>query len=377
MRKSTAVLLLLAAVFVLAGVQEAHASVCYTLRQMRIFRQDTGAEIQPGGTVYIAPHQTLLLNVYAGDSNDDGILDISDLHQWTVSDDARIYVSLADTGSVAGLSSSFIAQGSSMGLTSTLSERIGTIAVTATDVINTTMTFQLEYGQGDVTSPTTFAYSSVFPIRFVTTATVDLYYLYIPKSMSIRDGNHNKITSQISITGGSTTTLYVDTDDFNGDHQIDDLDYFIFPVSATGYTMTPTVVVDDPSIARASASHSNLLGLTPTQTRYPTTIATLTLSAINTGGTEGDLYNPAYTFFSYTIALAGTTADGTTIEDVVSYQNEEEEGTISTQSVTLRVNPLDDANAEHEDDRGGTCSAFGLGALLLAAPLFFARKKSV
>lgn len=308
-----------------------------------------GITVPKGGTVTIQPNQTLLFDV-----------DITATRSIFVSGDDRL---------VVGMSSAFENQtinGSTVHLF--YEPNMQTLSVTADGVVDGTIYFQLQGNvQGGDGTPNVGPFASdSHPIHLQTGPVTDLFYLFVPKGMSLVNENGNKISS-IRMEASRTRTLYAAADDYNQDGVIDALDYDVYPVNSL--QMKPTIETDDEAVVTGTSTNPSLTGLTPTLSRYPTRIATVNLKAMNEGGDEGSDYPIRYTEVSYQIEFNGTTGSGINLQNILP-----DSGKTQTPKVSVAVTALDDAGGG--SDGGGTCNAVGLGAFLFLVPLALFRRKS-
>ena len=345
MKKSSIVLTI--AVFLLIGCG---AVLAKDVKMPRVFTLSLdGVTIPKGGTVSINPNQTLLLDV-----------DITNY---------SLEFASGDDGLVVGIKGDLENQtinGQNVHLNYDVSAKV--LSVTAQGVVDGTIYFQLEGNitGNDGTPYTGPFYSESHPIRLQTGPATDLFYLFVPKGMSLVNENGNKISS-IRMEASRTRTLYAAADDYNQDGVIDALDYDVYPVNSL--QMKPTIETDDEAVVTGTSTNPSLTGLTPTLSRYPTRIATVNLKAMNEGGDEGSDYPIRYTEVSYQIEFNGTTGSGINLQNILP-----DSGKTQTPKVSVAVTALDDAGGG--SDGGGTCNAVGLGAFLFLVPLALFRRKS-
>lgn len=353
MKKLTYVLAILVCLLAFAGVREASAaeidsetSVLSTFDLLR-----NGVVIPQNATLYIEPNATIILEV-----------DPTSFIDWPVatSGDPR---NVSQTLGVAP-----DCQNQTVGdATVNLHYNIYSdeLLITANGIVDGTLKVQMQTTVTDLNGAKTYL-TDVYSLRLKTGPVTDLYYLYVPKSISIRKSNGDKV-SNVEMTASKSRTYEVWADDYNKDGVVDKYDYDVFPVN--DIEMVPTVESENESDLMGVSSTPNLLGLTPTMTKYPTKIATITITARNPGGDQSSAYDPVYTDFYYQIAFSGTTGSGVELDRVLP-----NEGEIQTPPVSVRINALDDAGGDGEDS-GGSCSVFGAGALLfLVIPLSLRRK---
>jgi hypothetical protein len=213
-------------------------------------------------------------------------------------------------------------------------------------------------------------YTEAYPIILNSSLSTDFRYVFVPKSMSIRDESGNKVAS-VYISATQRKDLYAEVDDYLSDGYPDN-DYSVYPVTSTTLNMAPIVNSESEADLVGTSTIPTLVGLTPdlpTMLIPPRTIARVTITAMNPGGDQSSNYQPVYTNFTYQITFGGTTNNGVSLSSILPNA-----GVIQTPPVSVVVLAKDDATGTF-DDAGGTCNLLGLGTLALLVPVALTRKK--
>ncbi len=326
-------------------------------RELALFKD--GMELPAGAALSMEPGSSLYLDAYAKDVTGDGQVTWDDYAGFLVSGDLGVTIAMNPNLSTQNGVNVFY----NIAMPVQPADKLGTFVITTSQVVDTIVSFQIVYTDNNTSigHPT-----GVTTLRLQTGPVTDLFYLFVPKSMSLVNENGNKISS-IRMEASRTRTLYAAADDYNQDGVIDALDYDVYPVNSL--QMKPTIETDDEAVVTGTSTNPSLTGLTPTLSRYPTRIATVNLKAMNEGGDEGSDYPIRYTEVSYQIEFNGTTGSGINLQNILP-----DSGKTQTPKVSVAVTALDDAGGG--SDGGGTCNAVGLGAFLFLVPLALFRRKS-
>ena len=369
MKKASRFLAVFIFVFLFINQGNAWAAAYYKPRNIELHLN--GNVITNNGYVQIEPNHTLVFDVFAADDNGDDLLDELDFDKIVTSGDdtvvARFKQEMENQDAGSGSINFFYSP--SGWRAPDWTAKMGTLTMTALGIVDGPVAVQIQYdviGNSGTPNVGPFYTESITFRVGADSGGSTLYYLFVPKSISIRDSNGKKV-SNIEMTASRSRTFEAWADDYNGDNLWDLNDYDVFPVN--DLVMTPTVESESESDLMGTSTTPTLLGLTPTMERYPTKIAMVNITARNPGGEQGSTYDPVYTDFTYQITFDGTTGSGIDVNEVLPNS-----GVIQTPRVSVRINALDDAGSG--DDSGGTCNALGLGALALLVPLAFARRKS-
>jgi hypothetical protein len=179
-------------------------------------------------------------------------------------------------------------------------------------------------------------------------------WLHVPKSISLRhpDGSRVGDGGQLIIEAASREMIfYVEVDNLPGENNYD-----LYNISGGEVT---EVLITGPGLTAHHITYYSSMVTQRSSDTVATTIARVSLSARNPGGTQGSPYDPIYSYFQFEWQFNFTHGGGNTAA----------ERNIRTQEISVRIDPLDDGP-------DGSCSTLGLGILAFAViPMLFLRKK--
>ena len=350
MRKSSIVLTIAVFLFLFAGVREARAADAYV---PKVLQMEVDGQVTDNGTmVPISVGTPVNVKFYAGDANGDGVVDSQDFNVYTLSTDETVTVSapaLSATNLTIGMS---VSAPTTTLPTATDLLATATVVSTAQDV-SAVVSFALNYKtplQSDLGSPS----AMLFFYNAVIVPPVPLYTSPMPRKIAFTDMNGNPVTS-IRLEGTQTRELNVMVVDVNKDGVIDQNDYIMYGANVWDEVPAYTVTVTDSSaIAKLSPSllelHYFQIYPVVNYPEFSRKLCTATVHAIQPTNTEIQ-----QTTLSYSVKLGSSS---TPVEA----------------NLSVTVTPRDDAAGGN--DSGGTCNAFGLGALVFLVPVAFFRRKS-
>jgi hypothetical protein len=353
-RKAIAVLVMLVVALLCGSVEEARAAWTQ-VSSIRIFSltKEDGTPLNPGDIVQIQPTGILRLRLIP-----------QEYYTNLVSGDFRATVGITSESTEQGGVQLFYnppPMGSDIGVV-----EITASSATVDQIISIQLTTTITPLEGEEIEHRT----SVFYLRLQSNLAFDFNYVFVPKSITLRDERGRKVSS-IYMEATQTRELYVEADDYLNDGYGDN-DYTMHPVVSSTLNMAPTVQSESEADLMGTSTIPTLVGLTPTLPNMeipPRTIARVRITARNPGGDDSSNYEPVYTDFVYQISFAGMTTGGVSLANFLPNG-----GVIQTPPVSVVIVAKDDATGSF-DDAGGTCNLLGLGALILLVPVALIRRK--
>ena len=329
MKKVLYVLTMLACVFAFTAVSEAASfDVPSNLRIEYSISGGASYPLADGGTITVDVGDSINFGLFATGVNQ-YLLDTN------ASGDETVTVTGSVTpDSVTGLSISPLLVG--LGSVS-VGDRVANTTIVATEDPGAPvlLTFSIEYKSSRGTFTITRAVNVVIRIRAILT--------YYPTRIIFTDTDYKPL-SRFVLEAQKNREIYLVVDDYNKDGVIDSNDYSRGEVELIFRT------IGDISVSTGTYSLPNsLTGV------FPRLFGRVTVTATQVPDPGEQGYDDRYA----TLAC---------------YYDGQDDANISP-TLTITLRSRDDATGDYNDG-GGSCDVLGLGALALALPLLFLRKKS-